>query len=531
MILGKLLIGGEWQLGEAGHFNAVNPATGDTLPVQYSKASAEQISAAASAANIAFASYRNTSLKDRAGFLNACADEIMALGDELLECMQSETGYPRGRCEGERGRTVGQLRMFADYIQSGDHLDPRIDMARPDRQPLPRPDLRFLNQALGVVAVFAVSNFPLAYSTAGGDSASALAAGCPVIVKGHVSHPGTGELVAQALAIAAQKTGMPGGVISFVQGDDKIGGAALINAPEVKAIGFTGSIGGGTAIYRMAALRPEPIPVFAEMGSINPVVFLPETLAQSAEQLATGFVGSLTLGSGQFCVNPGLLIALEEDGLQRFMDTVKTTLETAPAGVMLNQNICNSYQRGNGTFANHPAMELIAEGQVAVQAEGFYAQAKLYSTSAENYLANPELSEEVFGPTSVLVVCKTIDEIHQVISSLGGQLTGTVHGTENELTDNAMLLQLLGQKAGRLVINGFPTGVEVCPTMVHGGPYPASTDARFTAVGTAAIKRFVRPVCYQNFPQALLPEALQNANPLDILRTVDGEKTKTTIST
>lgn len=526
MILGQLLIDGAWQDGEGGQFKAVNPATGDALPANYSKASAAQVTRAAEAAQTAFLTYRNTSLADRAAFLNACADEILALGDELTDCMQSETGYPLGRCQGERGRTMGQLRMFADYILTGDHLDARLDTAMPDRQPAPRPDLRYINQALGVVAVFAVSNFPLAYSTAGGDTASALAAGCPVIVKGHVSHPGTGELVAQALLKAAKKTGMPDGVISFVQGDDAVGGAALINAPEVKAIGFTGSIGGGTAIYRMAANRPEPIPVFAEMGSVNPVVFLPETLAASADTLATGFVGSLTLGSGQFCVNPGLLVALEGEGTKAFMSATKTALEAAPAGVMLNQNICNSYQQGNGAFKAHPALELVAEGQVAVQAEGFYAQARLYTTGATDYLANPDLREEVFGPTSILVTCKTMDEIHQVIASLGGQLTGTVHGTETELTANGPLLQLLGQKAGRLVINGFPTGVEVCSTMVHGGPYPASTDSRFTSVGTAAIQRFVRPVCYQNFPQALLPDALRDGNPLGFLRTVDGGKTK-----
>lgn len=526
MILGQILINGAWQDGEGGQFKAVNPVTGAALPTNYSKAHAEQVSRAAQAAQTAFLTYRDTSLADRAAFLNACADEILALGDELTDCMQSETGYPLGRCQGERGRTVGQLRMFADYILSGDHLDPRIDTALPDRQPAPRPDLRYINQALGVVAVFAVSNFPLAYSTAGGDTASALAAGCPVIVKGHVSHPGTGELVAQALAIAAKKTGMPNGVISFVQGDDAVGGAALINAPEVKAIGFTGSIKGGTAIYRMAANRPEPIPVFAEMGSLNPVVFLPEILESSADALAAGFVGSLTLGSGQFCVNPGLLIALEGDGVQAFMTATKAALEDIPAGVMLNENICNSYQHGNGVFTAHSALELVAEGQVAVQAEGFYAQARLYTTGATDYLANPDLREEVFGPTSILVVCKTMDEVYQVIASLGGQLTGTVHGTDTELVANAALLQQLGQKAGRVVLNGFPTGVEVCSTMVHGGPYPASTDARFTAVGTAAIQRFVRPVCYQNFPHALLPAALQNANPLGFLRTVDGIKTK-----
>ncbi|WP_416307402.1 aldehyde dehydrogenase (NADP(+)) [Neptunicella sp. SCSIO 80796] len=524
-ISGKLLIAGEWQEGDAGSFQAVNPATGQPIATQHTKASEQQVSVAAELAGEAFAGYRNTSLKARATFLHACADHIMQLGDELLDCMQQETGYPRGRCEGERARTVGQLRMQADYIVSGDYLDPRIDSALPQRQPIPRPDLRYLNQAIGVVAVFAVSNFPLAYSSAGGDTASALAAGCPVIVKGHPSHPGTGELVVQALQRAARECDMPTGVISYIQGDDNIAGAALINAPQVKAIGFTGSIKGGTSIAKMAAVRPEPIPVFAEMGSINPVVLLPHALAESATDIAAGFVGALTLGTGQFCVNPGLIVALKSPHLDTFVEAVSAQLNGAGAGVMLNQRICQNYQQGVEQFTQYSGVAVAANGEPVAQTEGFYAQTALFRTQASYFLANPQLHEEVFGPASLLVECETVAQIQQVLLSLPGQLTGTVHGAKDELEEHSALLDLLSVKVGRMVINGFPTGVEVCPAMVHGGPFPASTDSRFTAVGTAAIHRWIRPVCYQNFPQTLLPEALKDANPLGLLRTVNGIKT------
>ena len=529
-ISGKILINGQWQQGLGGAFNAVNPANGKLTETQFNKASVEQVTHAAVAAKQAFDIYRHTSLAERAQFLHTCADEIMALGDELLDCVTAETGYPRGRGEGERARTCGQLRMQADYILTGEYLDARIDPALPDRQPLPRPDIRYLNQPIGPIAVFAVSNFPLAYSTAGGDTASALAAGCSVIVKGHPSHPGTGELVAQALQSAAIKCNMPDGLISFVHADDASGGAALINAPQIKGIGFTGSIKGGTSIAKMAAARPEPIPVFAEMGSINPVILLPEALAQHSQTIATGFIASLTLGTGQFCVNPGLLVAIDNPALEQFIVQVAEGLKPVAAGVMLNQRICQSFSKGTQAFAAYDNVQLVASGQVVTQQQGFYAQAQLFCTDASTFLANEGLKEEVFGPASLLVKCRNSQQVNAVIQALGGQLTGTVHGLDHELQDHAALLDLLSIKVGRIVVNGFPTGVEVCSAMVHGGPFPASTDSRFTAVGTAALQRWLRPVCYQSFPDKALPAALQNHNPLGLMRTINGVKTRQAIN-
>jgi 2,5-dioxopentanoate dehydrogenase len=529
-ISGKILVNGNWQKGQGGSFNAVNPTNGKNTETQFSKANAEQVEQAAAAAEQAFNIYRLTSLEERAQFLHTCADEIMALADELLDCVTAETGYPKGRGEGERARTCGQLRMQADFIKTGEYLDARIDPAMPDRQPLPRADIRYLNQPIGPIAVFAVSNFPLAYSTAGGDTASALAAGCSVIVKGHPSHPGTGELVAQALQKAASKCNMPNGLISFVHADDAIGGAALINAPQIKGIGFTGSIKGGTSIAKMAAARPEPIPVFAEMGSINPVILLPEALAQNYKNITTGFIASLTLGSGQFCVNPGLLVAIDNSALEQFVSQVAEDLKPVSAAVMLNERICQSFSEGTQAFANYDDVELVASGQVVSQQQGFYAQTQLFSTQASTFLANKQLQEEVFGPASLVVKCQNKQEIHAVIQALGGQLTATVHGLDSELEAYNALLNLLSLKVGRIVINGFPTGVEVCSAMVHGGPFPASTDSRFTSVGTAALLRWIRPVCYQSFPDKALPAALQNNNPLGLMRTIDGVKSRQTIN-
>ena len=526
---GNMLIAGKWVKGQAGQFNAYDPATGLATATAFSKADQQQVAAAVGAAHQAFLQYRHIPFSARADFLDDCAKAIMALGDELLECMQQETGYPLARCMGERARTCGQLNMQADFIRSGEYLDARIDQAMPERQPLPRPDIRFLNQGIGVIAVFAVSNFPLAYSTAGGDTASALAAGCAVIVKGHMSHPGTGELVAQALQTAAQRCGMPDGVISFIQADDAIGGAALINAPQVKGIGFTGSIKGGTSIAKMAAQRPEPIPVFAEMGSINPVLLLPQALKNRGSQIAQGFVASMTLGSGQFCVNPGLLIAIEGPELDSFVAAVSEALKPSTAGVMLNQRICQSYAEGTERLAATAGLQRLAEGQLPTQEAGYYAQAMLYATQATTFLANHSLQEEVFGPATLLVKCADIQQVMTVLHSLQGQLTGTLQGEESELAEHKQLVDLLSLKVGRMVINGFPTGVEVCSAMVHGGPFPASTDSRFTAVGTAALQRWLRPVCYQDFPQSLLPEALQNHNPLGLMRTVNGHKTRDSI--
>jgi len=522
-ITGKLFINGEWVDGKAGTYQATNPATCELLAPVMTMASADQVDAAVAAAAEAAPIFRNSSLQQRADFLHACADEIMALGTDLIARVTAETGYPAARGEGERARTCNQLRLFAETILKGDYLDARIDPAMPDRVPLPRPDLRSVNQAIGPVVVFGASNFPLAFSVAGGDTAAALAAGCPVLVKGHSSHPGTSELVAQAIAKALAKSGLPKGVFSLIMGAGAEVGTALVQAPAVKAVGFTGSFAGGTALVKLANARPEPIPVFAEMGSVNPVVLLPKALQENAAGIAEGFVGSLTLGTGQFCVNPGLVIALDDDALGEFFDAVVEQIDNTLAGVMLNERICNAYSDGLDKFLEQKGIDLLAAGDDTVDSEGFCAQTSLMVTTAETFLGNPAIHEEIFGPASLVVKCQNFGEIHAVINALGGQLTGTVHAAPGELDDYADLLDLFSVKVGRIVINGYPTGVEVCHAMVHGGPFPASTDCRFTSVGTSAIARFVRPVCYQNCPENLLPDALRNANPLGLRRLVDGE--------
>lgn len=529
-IFGKLYFDGDWHLGQAGTYQAINPATAKPLEPVMTKATKAQVEQAVAAAQRDSLAFAKTSSAQRANFLRECATQIEALGDELVDRISAETGYPKARGEGERARTCGQLRMFAASLDKGEFVDARIDTAQPDRAPVPKPDTRFMQQAIGPVAVFSVSNFPLAYSTAGGDTAAALAAGCPVLAKGHNSHPGTGELVASAIIKAIEICKMPKGIFAYLMGDDAEVGATLVQAPAVKAVGFTGSIAGGTALMKMANARPEPIPVFAEMGSINPVVLLPEALKAKAAVIAKGFVGSLTLGTGQFCVNPGLVIALDGPELNEFIAAVQTELGAVNAGVMLNERICNAYSSGVDHFKQVPGVEVIALGQTASSLEGFRAQAYLLGTSGKNFVAQPAIHEEVFGPTSMLVKCSSVDEILQVISVLGGQLTGTIHGADNELAAHTAIIDSLTSKSGRLVVNGFPTGVEVCPSMVHGGPFPASSDSRFTAVGTAAIQRFQRPVCYQSFPDALLPDALKNSNPLKLTRLVNGTPSDAALS-
>ena len=528
-ITGKLFINGEWQTGEAGEYQATDPSTGKLLEPKLTMASSAQVDIALKAAEEAAVTFRQSALATRAEFLNTCADEIMALGDELVERVCAETGYPQGRGIMERGRTCNQLKLFADTILKGDYLDARIDTALPDREPLPRPDIRHLNQAIGPVVVFGASNFPLAFSVAGGDTAAAFAAGCPVLVKGHSSHPGTSELVAQAIAKAVEKCNLPAGVFSLLMGSGREVGAALVKAPAVKAVGFTGSFAGGMALAKISSERDEPIPVFAEMGSINPVVLLPEILKSSAETIAQGFVGSVNLGTGQFCVNPGLVIALEDENLDTFISAASSALADVQAGVMLNQRICEAYTEGLKEYSGHDGVDIISSGGSADGKEGYCGQATLMTTSAAYFLQNTAIHEEVFGPASLIVKCKSKDEILQVISALKGQLTGTIHCTDEELAAFPELWDLLSLRVGRVVVNGFPTGVEVCHAMVHGGPFPASTDSRFTSVGTTAINRFIRPVCYQNFPESVLPDALRNSNPLGITRLVNGEKTNSAI--
>lgn len=457
-------------------------------------------------------SFRALSGRDRADFLRAIAAGIEALGPELIETAMRETHLPQPRLEGERARTCSQLRMFADLIEEGSWVDARVDTAIPDRLPLPKPDLRRMLVGLGPVAVFGASNFPLAFSTPGGDTASALAAGCPVVVKGHPAHPETSRLVA-----AVMEHILPAGVFGLVEGGVEEG-IALVKCPEIQAVAFTGSLRAGRALFDACASRPYPIPMFAEMGSVNPVFLLPSALQNPG--LAAAYVGSLTLGVGQFCTNPALVIGIGE-AFDTFVRATSELLDHAPTGTMLTPQIGESYRCGVNRLAETPGVK-----QESAEVPGMAGMPAFFSVAAPDFLANPELAEEVFGPCGLAIRCKSSDEMLRVAHSLGGQLTATVHATEAELEEHKSLVTLLTERVGRLLFAGFPTGLEVCPSTHHGGPYPASTDVRFSSVGTSAILRFARPLCWQDAPAAVLPPALQNHNPLGLLRTVNGSLTR-----
>lgn len=518
MINGAVLVGSEERQRDL-KFLAIDPAKGAELPTPYSSATEQDVADACALAAAAFERFSSLEPEARARFLETVADNILAIGDELIVTAMTETGLPRGRLEGERGRTVGQLKLFAQEVRQGDWLDATIDPALPERTP-PRADLRRMNLALGPVAVFGASNFPLAFSTAGGDTAAAFAAGCPVVVKGHPAHPGTGELVARAVQAAVAACGLPSGVFSFLPGTANDLGAALVADPRIKAVGFTGSRGGGLALVRIANERPEPIPVYAEMSSINPVVLLPGALAARAEALGPAFVQSLTLGAGQFCTNPGLVIALDGPDLDRFVAAAAQALTESHPAVMLTPGIRESYARGVEALAGHAAVVPVARGRVG---EGLnQACGALFGASAPDFLADPTLAHEVFGASSMVVRCRDLDEMLSVIEGLEGQLTATLQMEAADQAAAARLLPALQRKAGRVLANGWPTGVEVTYAMVHGGPFPATSDGRSTSVGTLAMARFLRPVCYQDLPDALLPPALQAANPWKLARRVDG---------
>jgi len=502
-------------------FQSLNPATGEKLPTQFHAATGAELEEAAQKAQAAFLVYRQKSGADKARFLELIADEIEALGEELINIATAETGLPAARITGERGRTMGQLRLFAQLLKDGSWVDARIEEALPDRQPLPRVDIRMMHRPLGPVGVFGASNFPLAFSVAGGDTASALAAGCPVIVKAHSAHPGTSELVGSAIQQAARKSGMPDGVFSLLHGSGTEVGAALVKHPFIKAIGFTGSFQGGMALFNLAVQRPEPIPVYAEMGSTNPVFILPEIMKEKGAQIAQQFAASVTLGVGQFCTNPGMMIIDSNGAAKEFKSDLSKEFKQAKGGVMLTKGIQDAYQRGVAKHLEKENVSVIAEGDNV----GGYTSVKpvLFGTNGKAVSETPELSEEIFGPASVLVETQNKEELLQIARNLEGHLTATVHGTEKELSAYADLLEILEQKVGRLIINGFPTGVEVCHAMMHGGPFPATSNSRSTSVGTAAIYRFTRPVSYQNFPENLLPDELKTANPLSIWRLLNGK--------
>jgi NADP-dependent aldehyde dehydrogenase len=489
-------------------FHSIDAVSGATIGDPIAVHGLADVESAAAAAEAAFDAYRATSREARAAFLDRIGEEIVAIGDTLIETAMRESGLPRARLEGERGRTVGQLKLFATVLRDGAYLDLRVDPALPDRQPLPRPDLRLRKVPVGPVAVFGASNFPLAFSTAGGDTASALAAGCPVVVKGHPAHPQTGALVAGAIARAVEASGLPAGVFGHLVGPGNDLGAALVRDPRIQAVGFTGSRAGGLALVTLAQAREVPIPVYAEMSSINPVVLLPHALAARGAALGTAFVGSLTMGAGQFCTNPGLLLAIEGEGLDAFVEAARTALTDAPAATMLTQGIHAAYSRGAEALAGHNAVETVARGKVG---EGVaQGQASFFATTAEAFLADTALGHEVFGASSLLVRCRDEDEVMAVLRAAEGQLTATLHMDEADMDLAAKLVPLLERKAGRILANGWPTGVEVAHAMVHGGPFPATSDGRTTSVGSMAIDRFVRPVSYQNLAPALLPEDLRD---------------------
>ncbi|MFN7928665.1 MAG: aldehyde dehydrogenase (NADP(+)) [Blastocatellia bacterium] len=522
---GKNILGNTLSNEGAAMFQAKNPATSETLATVFSEATTAEVNRAVELAQSAFDPYRALSKDARATFLERIADEILALGDELLQCANAESGLPLDRLTGERGRTMNQLKMFASLVREGSWVEASIDTAIPDRAPVPKPDLRKMLRPLGPVAVFGASNFPLAFSTAGGDTASALAAGCPVVVKAHPAHPGTAELVATAIVNAAQATGMPEGVFSLVHGLNYEVSLALVKHPLIKAVGFTGSYRGGKALFDAAVARPEPIPVYAEMGSTNPVFVLPGVLQERGAAFAEGLKTSITMGVGQFCTCPGLVFGLESEALAQATAKLQSLVEATPPATMLHAGILQSFEVGVQKLSGHEGVAVV-RAQTEADAAKTQARATVFTTTATHFLAQPELSEEVFGPSTVVVACASADELAQAAEALQGHLTATVHGTAEDLANHQWLLNILETKVGRIVINGFPTGVEVCPSMVHGGPFPATTDARTTSVGTTAILRFARPVCYQGYPQSALPPELQDGNPLGIWRLVNGEFVK-----
>lgn len=497
---GKHLIAGDWIGTEETFLSA--PAHGTAHA--FSVGTPELVDAAARAAEEAFWSYGYTTRAERAAFLNAIADEIEARAEAITEIGTSETGLPVGRLQGERGRTTGQLRLFAEHILKGDYLDRRHDVALPDRAPLPRPDLRMMQRPIGPVAVFGASNFPLAFSTAGGDTAAALAAGCPVVVKGHGAHPGTGEIVAEAIHAAVEKCGLPKGVFSLVQGGNRRVGEALVQHPCIKAVGFTGSLGGGRALFDLCAQRPEPIPFFGELGAVNPMFMLPQAIARRGAELGRGWAGSLAMGAGQFCTNPGIAVVIAGPEADAFVEAARAALSETGAQVMLTDGIAQAYSKGAAVIGEQAGVQTL----ITSMCDRREAKPFLFRVKAEDWLGNHALSEEVFGPLGLVVVARDADEMDRVARSFVGQLTTTLHMDDDDAPLARRLLPVLERMAGRVLANGFPTGVEVCDAMVHGGPYPASTNFGATSVGTLSIRRFLRPVCYQNLPEAILPADL-----------------------
>ncbi|MGD0464848.1 MAG: aldehyde dehydrogenase (NADP(+)) [Tepidisphaeraceae bacterium] len=513
-LTGRNFIGSTRSSRGAKVFRAVNPSLNKEIEPAFHEAVPDEIDRAMKLSEAAFVEYRGRLPGQRAAFLRGIASEIERLGDELVERAVSETALPAARITGERGRTNGQLRMFADLVEEGSWVDARIDHGDANRKPAPKPDIRRALTAIGPVVVFGASNFPLAFSVVGGDTASALAAGCSVVIKAHPSHPGTSELVMGAMLQAAKSNSMPDGVVSLLHGVDPEVSLALVSHALAKAVGFTGSHRAGRALFDLAAARAEPIPVYAEMGSINPVFVLPRAVKESGVQIAEGLTNSVTLGVGQFCTKPGVVVCLDDEATRRFVEEVLRRMAAVPVGTMLNPRIAKAYADGRKQF-----------GGVHAASPGLPTQAvpTVFTATGEQFLSNRHLREELFGPETVVVTAKSPGQFEEIASCLDGQLTATIHAAGGELAEYRLLVEILRRKAGRLIFNGYPTGVEVCSAMHHGGPYPATTDSRSTSVGTAAIERFARPVCYQDCPAEMLPAELLEGNPMSIWRLIDGQ--------
>ncbi len=517
MLDGTNFVAGERRGGQS-TFRAKEAATGTEIGPDFHEADTKDVADACAAAAAAQGVFASLPLPQRAAFIRLVADTIDALGDDLTQRAMRETGLPEARLNGERGRTVSQLRLFADEVEHGAWQQLRIDHADGSRTP-PKPDLRLRMIPLGPVAVFGASNFPLAFSVAGGDTAAAFAAGCCVVVKGHPAHPGTSELVAGAISAAVAECGLPAGIFSLLNGTSNDLGAALVANPHIAAVGFTGSRAGGLALMKIAADRPVPIPVYAEMSSVNPVILMPARLAEAAEDLAKAYVSSLSMGAGQFCTNPGIILAVEGPALDRFLAETSKSLGPVPAQTMLTENIASSFDDGAGRLGALPGAKLLGAGEDGSATCG---KAQVYTVDGESFAANNAFSDEVFGPASIIVTCKSLDQIKSILTGMEGQLTATMHMAGDDRAEAAQLLPILEQLAGRIIANSWPTGVDVTHAMVHGGPFPATSDGRSTSVGTMAIDRFLRPVCYQDMPQDLLPEALRDGE-TSSLRRIDGQ--------
>ena len=523
-LTGKQLVAGEWISAGGNFLNAVNPATGETLAPAFAHATDAEVDAALRAAQRAFVVMRGLSVERRIQLLEAIAAQIMALGDELLQRAQLETGLPPARLTGERARTCNQLKHFADVLREGSWTNAVIDTAEPQRQPLPKPDVRRVARPIGPVVVFGAGNFPFAYGACGGDTASALAAGNPVVVKAHERHPGVNEMFAHAVLAALKECNLPAEIFGLVQGPGATVGQALVQHPATQAVGFTGSKRAGRALFDLAAARPVPIPVFAEMGSLNPLVILPGAIAERGEAIAAGLAQSITAGAGQFCTKPGLVFVIGNAAAENFVAQLAKQMASVPATTMLADTMQKNFCAATFVFQKISGVKTVLTNAPS----GFAAMPpQLFAVDSATWRAHGELHEEAFGPGAVVVRCRDVADLRETLALTGGNLTATLQtGATDSATDVRELAQLLESHAGRVVFNGFPTGVEVCHAMVHGGPYPATSAPATTSVGALAIQRFVRPVCFQNAPDALLPVELQNANPRGIWRTVNGQWTK-----